>query len=65
MTVGIEKSNEAEEAIRISEARFKRAELTFKSGNWELHLDSNIIIASDGANKLYGLAEGMLDYETI
>jgi PAS domain S-box-containing protein len=65
MTVEIEKSIEATEAIRISEARLKRAELTFKSGNWELHLDSNKIIASDGANKLYGLAEGMLDYETI
>ncbi len=59
------KSIEAAEAIRISEARLKRAELTFKSGHWELHLESNRIIASDGANKLYGLAEGMLDYETI
>ncbi len=65
MTDAIEKSNEAAEAISISEARLKRAELTFKSGNWELHLDSNTIIASDGANKLYGLAKGMLDYETI
>lgn len=65
MTVEIKKSNKTAEAIRISEARLKRAELTFKSGNWELHLDSNSIIASDGANKLYGFAEGMLDYEAI
>jgi len=65
MTVEIEKSNAAQEAIRISEARLKRAELTFKSGNWELHLDSKNVIASDGANRLYGLGEGKLDYETI
>ncbi len=44
-----------EEAIRLSEARLKRAELAAKSGNWELHLDAGKMIGSAGALELFGL----------
>ena len=44
-----------EEAITISEARLKRAELVSKMGNWEFHLDSQTLVVSDGLNKLHGL----------
>ena len=56
---------QAEETIHISEARLKRAEIASKSGNWELHLDSQIMIASDGAIKLYGVEQNQFKYETI
>ncbi len=55
----------AEQAIRSSEERLKRAELASGSGNWEYHLDSQVIIASEGAAKLYGMKPGELDYATI
>ncbi|HSO77126.1 MAG TPA: PAS domain S-box protein, partial [Bacteroidales bacterium] len=61
----ITERKKAEEAVRISEARLKRAELTSKSGNWELHLDSKFITASDGAFILYGIAPEKLDFEII
>ena len=53
------------ELIRQSEARLKRAELASKSGNWELHLDSQIMFSSEGAKKIYGTSKGPLDYKTI
>ncbi len=55
----------AEQAIRVSEARLKRAELASKSGNWEYHLDSDAIIISDGAAKLYGVHDTQLDYADV
>ncbi|MDP3688753.1 MAG: PAS domain S-box protein, partial [Sulfurimicrobium sp.] len=55
----------AEQAIRVSEARLKRAELASKSGNWEYHLDSDAMIISDGAAKLYGVHETQLDYAAV
>jgi PAS domain S-box-containing protein len=61
----ITERKKAEEDIRISEARLKRAELASKSGNWELHLDTLIIIGSAGASKIYGVEEGRLDYSII
>jgi PAS domain S-box-containing protein len=61
----ITERKKAEEAVRISEARLRRAELTSGSGNWELHLDTNMVIASDGAVELYGLSGNNKDYETI
>ena len=39
-------------ALQQSLARLRRAELASKSGNWELHLDSKIMHASEGALKL-------------
>jgi PAS domain S-box-containing protein len=55
----------SEEAIRLSEARLRRAELASKSGNWELHLDTQMIIASEGAMKVYGLNNNQFDFSVI
>ena len=57
--------HKSEKLIRQSEARLRRAELTSKSGNWELHLNSNIMISSEGARKIYGLSGKDFDYNTI
>lgn len=46
---------ESDIKVRKSEARLNRAEITSKCGNWELHLESGIMIASEGACKIYGL----------
>ncbi|MCL6097373.1 MAG: PAS domain S-box protein, partial [Bacteroidetes bacterium] len=54
-----------EKLIRQSEARLKRAELTSKSGNWELHLDSQVIIASEGAAKIYGVDWNKIEFEIV
>ena len=53
----------AEKLIKQSEARLKRAELASKSGNWELHLDTKMMIASEGAAKIYGVDWNEVDYE--
>ena len=54
-----------EEAITMSEARLRRAELASRSGNWELHLDSQIVYASEGARMVYGLNKNQVDYSLI
>ena len=48
-----------------SEFRLKRAELTAKSGNWELHMDTQKIVASEGARKLYGITTDDISYNDI
>ncbi len=53
---------QAEEKIRISEARLNRAELASKTGNWELHIDSQKMFASLGAVKIYGVHKDKLSY---
>jgi PAS domain S-box-containing protein len=55
----------SEEIVSVSKARLQRAELASKSGNWELHLDTNTIITSEGAAKLYGIEKGNFDFEVI
>lgn len=45
--------------------RLRRAELFSKTGNWELHLDSNKIIASEGAMSIYGVYRNNVDYEEV
>jgi len=55
----------AEEAVRNSEARLKRAELASKSGNWELHLDTKQMNASEGAAELYGVDQDRFDYAFV
>ena len=57
--------HKADKIIHESEARLKRAELISKSGNWELHLDSQLMHYSEGAEKIYGISKGSLYYETI
>ncbi len=46
-----------EKALKKSTARLNRAELSSKAGNWEIHLNSNKVLASKGAGKLYGINE--------
>jgi diguanylate cyclase (GGDEF)-like protein/PAS domain S-box-containing protein len=53
----------AAQAIRASEARLKKAELVSGSGNWEYHLDFQVMLASDGAAKLYGLDRSKPGYD--
>jgi PAS domain S-box-containing protein len=45
----------AEEALAKSGARLKRAELVAGIGHWEFYLDTDIVLASDGARSIYGL----------
>ncbi|MBC8004620.1 MAG: PAS domain S-box protein, partial [Verrucomicrobia bacterium] len=54
-----------EEAIRTSETRLKRAELISKTGNWELHLNTQQIYASEGAYKIYGIDKGNFSFDRI
>ena len=55
----------SEEALRQSEERLSRAELASKSGNWELHLDSQEIIASVGAVRIYGVDANHYEFAVI
>jgi len=55
----------AEKAICTSEARLSRAELASRSGNWELHLDTGMMIGSEGARKLYGLEVDSMEYAKV
>ncbi len=38
-----------------TENRLAKAEIISKTGNWELHIDKQIILASDGSKKIYGI----------
>lgn len=55
----------AEESIRVSEARLRRAEFASKSGNWELHLKSQQITVSEGALKIYGADKARSEYSDL
>lgn len=55
----------SEAALRVSEDRLARAELAAKSGNWELNLDSGIVVGSAGAAKVYGVDVERLDLAAI
>jgi len=57
--------SQAEKSVRISESRLRRAEFASKSGNWEMHLNSGVIYASDGAMKIYGITSAQLNYSDI
>ncbi|OPX63944.1 PAS domain S-box protein [Methanoregula sp. PtaB.Bin085] len=45
----------ADEALKISGARLKRAEQIAHIGHWEFSLGKNTVTASDGARSIYGL----------
>ncbi|GAK58679.1 signal transduction histidine kinase [Candidatus Vecturithrix granuli] len=47
----------AEEALQASESRLKRAEIVAKIGNWEFHIATNRVYASEGARRVYGLGK--------
>jgi len=56
---------QAEEKLHTAAARLKRAELATLSGNWEMHLDTNLLVVSEGAQKVYGIYEDETDFENI
>ncbi|MGC9194065.1 MAG: PAS domain S-box protein [Syntrophobacteraceae bacterium] len=47
----------AEEQLRLSERRLKKAEIAVRSGNWEYIVASDKVIASEGARIIYGVEE--------
>ena len=51
----VEARRRAEEALLLSERRFRRAEEIAGLGHWELCLETGTIHASSGAQSLYGL----------
>ena len=55
----------AEEAVQQSKARLNRGELVSKAGNWELHMDSGIMLSSEGARKLYGTGLGLISLPDV
>lgn len=61
----IERTRCSEAAARISEARLVRAELASRAGNWELHLDTNLVLGSEGAARIYGIDVAQIDYEDL
>ena len=58
-------SKQTESELQLSEARLRRAELASRSGNWELHLDTGMMIGSEGARKLYGLDVDTMEYSKV
>ena len=63
--IDITERKKAQEFLVQSKARLIRGESVSKSGNWELHLDSGMITASEGAQKLYGIKGEQWSFETI
>ncbi len=55
----------AEDTIRLNEDRLRRAELASKSGNWEYYLDSQTMVGSVGAAKVYGIEGDRFNYDVI
>lgn len=56
---------EAEEKLQTTASRLKRAELSSKSGNWEVHMETNILVASEGAQKVYGINKDEIDFAVV
>ncbi len=56
---------QAERRIRTNELRLTSAQLASKSGNWELHLDTQKMIGSEGAAQIYGVDLAEFSYELI
>jgi PAS domain S-box-containing protein len=46
-----------EEDLRQSRARLDRGEMISKTGNWELHLDKQIMLGSNGAKFIYNIQD--------
>ncbi len=47
----------AEEQLRMSERRLRRAEIAARSGNWDYIVATDKVIASEGARIIYGVEE--------
>lgn len=54
-----------EKAIIESEKHLKRGEMVAKFGNWKLLVDEQIIYASEGAQKIYGINKNELAAEEV
>ena len=61
----IAEKKKAEILLVQSKERLNRAESVSKSGNWELRIDSGIVTASEGAQKLYGVEGEIWNYDAI
>lgn len=60
-----ENRRHAEEALRLSEKRLRRAELVAHFGNWELIPGRDEVKASEGARIIYGVGDGELSFSRI
>jgi PAS domain S-box-containing protein len=61
----ITKRKHSEELNTLIANRLKRAEIAAHFGNWEYHVNSELIIASDGAKLIYGLTNAQEKYSFI
>jgi len=61
----ITERKKTEELVYHSKERLIRGESVSKSGNWEFHLDTGLIKASQGACKLYGIEGDMWNFDYI
>jgi diguanylate cyclase (GGDEF)-like protein/PAS domain S-box-containing protein len=61
----ISSRKQIEQKLKVSEARLTRAEITAKSGHWELNIHSLEIVASAGAERIYGVNANGLTLEAI
>ena len=53
----VEERRQAEDALRLSEKRLRRAEVVAGLGNWEFIMGCDQVKASEGARIIYGLGE--------
>lgn len=53
--------------LEENDNRLIRAEIISKTGNWELHIENQIILASNGAKKIYGISNDLnyIKYEDV
>jgi len=59
-----EKGKRSDELIK-SENRLARAEIISKTGNWELYVDTDLLIVSDGARKIYEMYDDIITYPNV
>ena len=55
----------AEAMLLDNQARLQRAESVANFGHWQLNLDEKVILASEGASKIYGLAGAEWSIQSI
>ena len=59
------KKRNSQRLIEEALSRLKRAELASKSGNWEIHLDTQKVKSSEGAQAIYGINGEEFNYNYI